>query len=293
MKRVLSLMGALLGFINISAQEAVDLGLSVKWANMNIGASNIYDVGEYFAWGETETKGKYDFDWDTYFDAEKKYNGLTVMKLFNSNRYSSIKGHKSYDVAAKRLGGYWRMPTPEECRELARNCTIQLIHDKKRDSYYWEIKGKNGNSIIMPNTGWMGINGHTGGGVYFWTTKLDEQNDSRAYSAQFDSRLVYKPWAVQPEKRCSGLTIRPVYDGIEEIATSDNAIEQKWGEAMKYIKASNESSHPNDQYIYLNRADKILKALEISPGVEKVIDLEKLRRYRDSIRKALSQLEDI
>lgn len=37
------------------AQEAVDLGLSVKWANMNIGASNIYDVGEYFAWGETQT----------------------------------------------------------------------------------------------------------------------------------------------------------------------------------------------------------------------------------------------
>ena len=37
----------------------------------------------------------------------------------------------------------------------------------------------------------------------------------------------------------------------------------------------------------------IKKALEISPGVEKVIDLEKLRRYRDSIRKALSQLEDI
>ena len=34
------------------AQEAVDLGLSVKWATMNIGASNIYDVGEYFAWGE-------------------------------------------------------------------------------------------------------------------------------------------------------------------------------------------------------------------------------------------------
>ena len=92
MNRVSSIMTALLGFLNIYAQEAVDLGLSVKWANMNIGASNIYDVGEYFAWGETQTKGEYDFDWDTYFDAEKKRGGMVSMKMFKWNGYNSIKG---------------------------------------------------------------------------------------------------------------------------------------------------------------------------------------------------------
>ena len=33
--------------------EYVDLGLSVKWATMNVGADRITDQGAYFAWGET------------------------------------------------------------------------------------------------------------------------------------------------------------------------------------------------------------------------------------------------
>ncbi|MBQ5548198.1 MAG: hypothetical protein IIT33_05095, partial [Prevotella sp.] len=44
--------------------EAVDLGLSVKWANMNLGASKSSDYGTYYAWGETKPK-KY-YSWDTY-----------------------------------------------------------------------------------------------------------------------------------------------------------------------------------------------------------------------------------
>ena len=32
--------------------EAVDLGLSVKWANMNVGATKASGFGSYFAWGE-------------------------------------------------------------------------------------------------------------------------------------------------------------------------------------------------------------------------------------------------
>ena len=36
--------------------EAVDLGLSVKWANMNVGAKKSSGFGTYFAWGETKPK---------------------------------------------------------------------------------------------------------------------------------------------------------------------------------------------------------------------------------------------
>ena len=35
-------------------REFVDLGLSVKWATMNIGADKIIEPGGYFAWGETK-----------------------------------------------------------------------------------------------------------------------------------------------------------------------------------------------------------------------------------------------
>ena len=36
--------------------HAVDLGLSVKWANMNVGALKPEASGIYFAWGEVEPK---------------------------------------------------------------------------------------------------------------------------------------------------------------------------------------------------------------------------------------------
>ena len=60
-------------------REFVDLGLSVKWATMNIGAGKIVDPGSYFAWGET--KNKEDYTWDAYqhgasADDLTKYNGF-------------------------------------------------------------------------------------------------------------------------------------------------------------------------------------------------------------------------
>ena len=39
--------------------EAVDMGLSVKWANMNVGAKKSSGFGTYFAWGETKPKEYY------------------------------------------------------------------------------------------------------------------------------------------------------------------------------------------------------------------------------------------
>ena len=44
--------------------EAIDLGLGVKWANMNLGAGSVEEFGTYIAWGETVPKGTY--TWDTY-----------------------------------------------------------------------------------------------------------------------------------------------------------------------------------------------------------------------------------
>ena len=44
--------------------EAVDLGLSVKWASYNVGASTPEENGDYFAWGEIEPKSEY--SWSTY-----------------------------------------------------------------------------------------------------------------------------------------------------------------------------------------------------------------------------------
>ena len=40
--------------MNVVKKEFVDLGLSVKWANMNEGAESSKEKGKYFAWNEVE-----------------------------------------------------------------------------------------------------------------------------------------------------------------------------------------------------------------------------------------------
>ena len=44
----------------INGHEYVDLGLSVVWATCNVGAESPEDYGDYYAWGETQTKPSYD-----------------------------------------------------------------------------------------------------------------------------------------------------------------------------------------------------------------------------------------
>ena len=98
--------------------EYIDLGLSVKWATMNIGAEKISDYGDYFAWGETCSKD--DYSWGTYkygtsADDLTKYN-------YDDNRMSL---EPADDAAMSNLGGRWRMPTGSEWEELCNKCNCK------------------------------------------------------------------------------------------------------------------------------------------------------------------------
>ena len=86
--------------------EWVDLGLSVKWATCNVGATNPEEYGDYFAWGETRTKSEYtDSNCTSY-----------------GKSWGDIGGDSSRDAATASWGGSWRMPTPAEFQELKDNC---------------------------------------------------------------------------------------------------------------------------------------------------------------------------
>lgn len=106
--------------------EAVDLGLSVKWAPWNVGASQPTDYGEYFIWGEV-TPGIDSEGYRYYgggFNKEGKYNhdgGLEALEA-------------SDDAATANWGSSWRMPTYDEMWEL---------HDEERTSWKW-IEDYNG-----------------------------------------------------------------------------------------------------------------------------------------------------
>ena len=92
--------------------EAVDLGLSVKWANMNVGATKDSGFGTYFAWGETKPKNYY--SWNTYLWSQGDSNFL--IRYTASDKKTQLMPND--DAARANLGGEWRMPTADECEEL-------------------------------------------------------------------------------------------------------------------------------------------------------------------------------
>jgi hypothetical protein len=53
------------------------------------------------------------------------------------------------------MGGKWHMPTVEQLQELYRNTTKKYIEDTKHRQYGVLLTGPNGNSIFLPETGFM------------------------------------------------------------------------------------------------------------------------------------------
>ena len=146
--------------------EAVDMGLSVKWANVNMGAKKSTDFGDYYAWGETkgakkstdfgdyyawgETKTKDYYSWDSYIWS--RGNSPMLTKYSVGDRKSQLT--LADDAAHANWGGKWRMPTEAECEELANpdNCIWEWTTNNGINGYKVTSK-KTGNSIFLPITG--------------------------------------------------------------------------------------------------------------------------------------------
>ena len=129
--------------------EYVDLGLSVKWATCNVGASSPEEYGNYYAWGETETKSEYTMDTYKWYDSEKRE--LTKYKRDDTRTTLDPED----DVAHVLWGSDWRMPTKEEMDELATECTWTLTDIEGVKGYLVTSNkpGYTGCSIFLPATG--------------------------------------------------------------------------------------------------------------------------------------------
>ena len=106
--------------------EYVDLGLSVKWATCNVGATKPEEYGDYFAWGEVEPKNNYSLS--TYKYCNGTNNSMTKYSAKNDVNRGEFYDNKIVlgpedDAATVNWGGEWRMPTKEEQDELRNKCT--------------------------------------------------------------------------------------------------------------------------------------------------------------------------
>lgn len=179
---------------NTAPGTAVDLGLSVKWANVNVGADSPEDYGGYFAWGETEEKDEY---------SEGSY-------LYYNNGYQNIGSDISgtdYDVAHVRWGGTWRMPTITELKELSDECTWTWTTQNGVNGY--KVTGPNGNSIFLPAAGYRyGTSvDYAGSYGYYWSSSLDTNGSDKALVLVFSS---YGHYAGIDDYRGNGKSVRPV-----------------------------------------------------------------------------------
>ena len=190
--------------------EYVDLGLSVKWATFNVGATSPEDYGDYFAWGETETKETY--SWANYKWCQGTANTFT--KYCSNSQYGNADYKTTLDpeddAAIVHLGGNWRMPTIEEWMELKQNCTWKKITINGITGC--QVTAKNGNSIFLPRAGLRMSNilyAADSVGYYASSNHLSEfsHEDYASYMLMYDSSIS-KSSAV----RYYGLPIRPVYD---------------------------------------------------------------------------------
>lgn len=183
-------------------KQAVDLGLSVKWANMNVGADSPESYGDYFAWGETKPKTNY--SWSTYKYSVGGKDNLTkyCMSRYEGSMDEITTLEPQDDAAYVNWGSNWRTPTQAEWQELISNCT-----------WTWKNRGyvvtaKNGNSIFLPAAGaYDGIyNNYIGGGNY-WSSSLYTSDSNCAYIEGFNSDKWKQSSAYY---RYVGMTIRAV-----------------------------------------------------------------------------------
>ena len=114
-----------------SPYRAVNLGLSVKWASFNLGATASSEQGGYYLWGDVANSG--------------------IMPNYVAPNIDNICGTK-YDIVRATWGGTWRLPNKAEQIDLIKKCTwtratVNGVSGMK-------VTGGNGNSIFLPSTGY-------------------------------------------------------------------------------------------------------------------------------------------
>lgn len=196
---------------------AVDLGLSVYWANANVGAVDESDWGNFYAWGETEPKS--DYGWYNYKHA--RYDEKHLTKYNYSAEYGVVDNNNSLDRAddvsetVSGGGGIKRLipiiPNKQQWEELFEKCSKEWVSQDGVNGM--RFTGPNGNSIFIPASGMMYKEQrmHHDRGFY-WTRELSTTRPSLARTAEIGRDEELDLYArTSGYDRSHGLSIRTAY----------------------------------------------------------------------------------
>ena len=204
--------------------DAVDLGLSVKWSSYDLSYSLAYaklGICSYFAWGETSNKAADTYDWNHYLwckDGDKNYMTKYCYSWREGDQDDKYYLDPEDDAAQANLGGRWRIPTAGEWYELLTECEWENTNQNGLKGYK---VSRNGKSIFIPKMGYvvpgssdiqdLGYEGYFwtangSGGYYLGITDLKESYYAKIASVRSNYRKIHV------KERCNGLPVRPVWD---------------------------------------------------------------------------------
>jgi Fibrobacter succinogenes major domain (Fib_succ_major). len=192
------------------AAKYVDLGVSVKWANVNIGAASEAYAGDYFAWADTISAEKNGKDYSKEQNSFYKDTNPDGAKLdVNSLELVGTQLPMKYDAASSQWGGRWRLPSKNEWTELINNC--DWVWQGNGYRVYKKGSRDTSNSIFLPTTGFKsGTQSYFPTSCQYWSGDINgyygvKGQESMCFKGDDESKMTGSAY------REYGLCIRPVW----------------------------------------------------------------------------------
>jgi uncharacterized protein (TIGR02145 family) len=199
-----------------AGHEYVEIG-GLKWATMNIGASQPSDYGLYFAWGDTQGytadqvgsgEGQKYFGWADYKYCSGAGTSSSAITKYNSSDGKTVL-EAADDAAVANWGGSWRMPTTAEFQALGSAVNTAWTQVNNVYGILCIDKTDSSKTLFFPAAGCC-YNGSVGSvGVYgfYWSSSLYSSNAQKAYTLYFVNYHAY--WDNSFSRYC-GCAVRPV-----------------------------------------------------------------------------------
>lgn len=245
----------------ISQPDYVDLGLSVKWATCNLGASSPEEFGDFYAWGELETKSDYSFStykFELGTGLEGPFSKYVTTPSFGSVDSKAVLDPED-DVAQTKLGDNWRMPTKTEWKELLDNCTWVKTNNYNGTGIKGQIvtskkPGYTEKSIFLPNAGfWYEARFLSGQYGNYWSSSLDTDSQGFAWCLFCDS-----VGTLTHTGRMAGFSVRPVYGAsipVLSVSLNKSSLELFSGD-MELLTSIVSPSNATTKDVYWQTSDE-------------------------------------